>query len=664
MKAAYPLIAAFSIIGLWSQFPPTHTQTIEASESPSVRPARDTIPAPISVMVARSDWGLDNLSRIRFAQLSLARDDGEARLAVYRLSELASPADPDRVVGVEPDLDGNTFIVGEFTSGNRNRLGGFFGTFSQSPSTANARLARSPQAPRALELSFHKQPGAFCGAWIHLFDFRLAPGARRYLDVRRFSTLSFWIRGETGGERVLLKLADAEWEEREDALAVGEVADFLPSGRVEPTWQRAAVPLDRLPGRLDPSSLASVVFESLSPGSSRVYVSQLAFSLTPDSLPRLAGDTEPAFSARTADKATWIWNTVELLEDRAKLESVMDFLESDGFSTVFLQIPTPDDDPHPKTGLEIDRDQLRPLISALRARGLRVWALDGYAGYVLPEYRQGVLQTIERVIAYNRDVPPSDRFDGIRHDIEPYLLPGFQGPRRDLILGWTLELAAESARRAREAGLPYGADIPFWYDAPDEHLHKAVEVAFRGVRKPVSHHLIDLADDVAIMDYRTVAYGADGTIRHAEGELTYAQEQGKRIFIALETSPLPDEVLFEFRGQPELGPSSNPARRDQLLLEEVGDSVRVSLILEGETEAAKQASNRRSGTVYRWPVYRRTEVPATKLTFAELGSEALDEVMDDTAREFADMRSFAGFALHHAGSYQKLRQDSMTRPQP
>ena len=58
--------------------------------------------------------------------------------------------------------------------------------------------------------------------------------------------------------------------------------------------------------------------------------------------------------------------------------------------------------------------------------------------------------------------------------------------------------------------------------------------------------------------------------------------------------------------------------------------------------------------VWWWPVSARVEVPARKITFADLGPELLEDVMRSTAEEFRHYESFVGFAIHHAESYRAL----------
>ena len=62
------------------------------------------------------------------------------------------------------------------------------------------------------------------------------------------ATISFWVRGDQGGEEILLKVADDVWEAREDAVPIGEIGRFVPGGRIETEWQQAVVPLAAVVG--------------------------------------------------------------------------------------------------------------------------------------------------------------------------------------------------------------------------------------------------------------------------------------------------------------------------------------------------------------------------------------------------------------------------------
>jgi hypothetical protein len=63
-----------------------------------------------------------------------------------------------------------------------------------------------------------------------------------------------------------------------------------------------------------------------------------------------------------------------------------------------------------------------------------------------------------------------------------------------------------------------------------------------------------------------------------------------------------------------------------------------------------------------WPITRRVEVPAGKITFARHDAARLREVIEGTAAEFQRYPSFAGFALHFAESYLALLDQGQTEP--
>jgi hypothetical protein len=190
----------------------------------------------------------------------------------------------------------------------------------------------------------------------------------------------------------------------------------------------------------------------------------------------------------------------------------------------------------------------------------------------------------------------------------------------------------------------YGVDIPFWYE------HSPGAFSWRGRTKPVSHHLIDLTDYVSVMDYRTSAIGADGTIAHALDEVAYARRQGKQVLIALETGPLPDETIHVFH--PELqhgGEPLDPGKR-YAALDRLGE---IGVLYLSPAAAAPLALPKELAR--RKPLFASrgtTEVPAAKLTFAGRGTRELESVIEQTLAFFGG--DVAGIAIHHYGSYREL----------
>jgi hypothetical protein len=615
--------------------------------------AQGRVDRVLSRDIRSEDWGVGDWAAIRRGQLSVTRAAPDA-LNVLALSTSARTPAPDRFRGETPVCDGNCFLVSAFDFGSANALGGRFSSFAAAPSSARVALRAGDDVRRALTLDVSKVATGVCGAWIHLFDFTRPPASRVYLNATPFSVLAFWIRGRRGGERILLKAADAAWERREDALPLGDVAMFLPGGRIETAWQRAVVPLSALPSGLKSNELAALVFEVVDTGDGEIAVKDLAFCTRGEPLPGLSAPSAATGMTPPPGKAIWVWNTAQILPDVAGQQALVDFCTRRGFTDLFLQLPNDAARLGPAGEVVLEPQRWAPFLTRLGRAGLRAHALDGARHFALAENHPRVLKTVENVVRYNATATQGARFSGFHFDIEPYLLPGFQGPRRERILSAWLDLVAGIASRGKAAGMTVGVDIPFWYDSPDEFDGQLLLVDFNGRRKPASEHVLDLVDHVGVMDYRTVAYGADGFVGLAEGELQYAAATGKRVFVGLETTDLPDEDLVEFEGAPRTGlPDQAPADRTVVFIPTPSGAT-VWLAPPAAWNDLRAGRLAKTTPLLWWPVARVTAVPSTKLTFARLGAGALHDAMDHAADEFRRYPSFAGYAIHDYLGYRKL----------
>jgi hypothetical protein len=611
----------------------------------------------LSRELIRDEWGFQNFAEIRMGQVSVTHGKEQDQLEIYLLHKTPTPNLPSQVQSQTPAFTGNCYLVSEFDSGNTNRLGGYFNVFEQLPSTARAAVADGPGGYRALSLRCARAGLGFCGLWIHLFDFKLSLESRHYFNAEPFSDLTFWIRGRQGNEKILLKVADAKWDQKEDALAVGEVGPLLPAGKIECSWQQAVVSFKALPAQINLKELAGIIFEATTPGRSHIDLKNLAFCVDRDPLPPLPAPFVSKAESRKLRKAIWVWNTTLILESTEEQEEFIRFLMEQGLDHVFLQLPNEPEHLGPLGEVQVDAARLRPLIAAMSRLGIKAHALDGHKTYALPEWQPSVLETLRNIVRYNDMSGASERFYGIHYDIEPYLLPGFNGAGREKILKSYLNLVRKMADLAHQANLVMGVDIPYWYDAPDEVTHDVSRIAFNGTQKPASEHVIDLTDNVTVMGYRTSAYGADGCIAHAAGELAYASQKGKKIFIGLETSELFDEELLDFQGTPFAGfPRSAPAERLVFVVPMLGNSklyVVPAYQLEGFGDLLKRQGTDMKKLLY-WPVIKTTPVPANKLSFANLGASLLFDTMKEATQEMVAYPSFLGFALHHYESFRKL----------
>lgn len=618
------------------------------------------VPSHVAGAVQTAEFGVASVDAVRWGRLSVVLRDSPTLYA----SLLRDHPPPVRPVthrtrepgGARPPGSG-CFRLDAFESVEGNTLGGRFGTYALGGASLDVSTRDDPEERPALTLACSVPDGGVCGSYVPLFGPPDADGVVTYVDATPpVTTLAFWVRGSEGGERLLLKAADATWAEREDALPVGEVGDFLAGGRIEARWRRALVPLEALPGRLARDSLAMLVFEA-GAGRTKVSIAGLALCRSADPLPPLPEPTPAPRAARTVHRALWMWNTRDVLAEDTARRRFVAFVRARGFDRVFLQLP-PAAGARPERGfVPFDGTVLGPLIEELSSVGARVYALDGDPNYARKENHEGVFRTVDAVVRYNRGAVPRRRFAGVHYDVEPYLLPEFHGPGRRHVLDAYVALVAGVARHAHDGGLEVGVDIPFWLDAPDEETGRPLEATRAGRTTTVLEHVLEVVDDVAVMDYRTHAYGANGSIAGALGELEAARTHGVAVYVAVETEDLPDEAALSFHGAPAEGLPPEDGGWWVAAEGAPGDAARFHIVgpdglaaLRADLEARGVEAER----VWRWRATRPLVTPGARLSFHTLGTEALRRETRRMVDELAAWPAFAGLAYHHYATLTEI----------
>ena len=606
-------------------------------------------PAPVAappeareVEVDLRIWGLDSVRDVGFVELTVSPGDDGPRLIVQRI-EREPPSTPTVATDHRPpDWVDDAFVIARFAELEDNRLGGFFAPFQKSPSRATATLEEG----RGLTLKYQREAEGWAGMWVHLFDDRAHPSERRYLDVRQASHVVFEI-DHVPDELVSVRVADRELDLGEEGVPIGRLRSFI-SAEHQPgsKWRSVRIPIASVPPGVDRSRLAGLIFLIDSPGAQRFTLRNLGVVRADGALPPPAADerpprrsSSPAKQTSPADphrRALWVWVAGEVAASAEETAALLDLCERWDLTHVYLQVPRV---PLHATSVQQLR-ALEPLIRTLHARGVLADALEGHPAFVLKEHHATVLATTRAVAEYNASVDPSARFAGVRFDNEPYLLPGFFGPRQAEILQQYLDLLDLLGPVARAGGLKLGVDIPFWFDGIDRRYHPVTQLSDR----PLSDLLLDRVDHVTLMDYRTMADGPDGVIAHAKGELAYADEIGKRVSVGLETVELPDERILEFAPE---------GRGDRLALVPSAEDGRARLIWFGPT----------SGEALGRFLLANPEIPvlgsshesiarADKVTFHGQSEAAVRSVMQRAEKALREHPSFDGFALH---SYRSLR---------
>ncbi len=252
-------------------------------------------------------------------------------------------------------------------------------------------------------------------------------------------------------------------------------------------------------------------------------------------------------AATHASRAVWTWErpSYAMLESPQVADEALAFLQRKRIDVVYLYA-----DAFQGRNLLVQQPaRYRAFIRTAHARGIRVYALLGSwylhtERYVLPRHQRKAVAMLQQVLDYNATAAPDERFDGVNYDIEPHLLDEWEDATRPRLLRGFLDMTAAmmEARRRSGQALPIGPAMPFWWDG--------IALEWRGVRKPVSEHVADLTDYVALMDYRNRAEGRDSILSHAEDEMAYADRIGKRVVVGLEFNP-GEPAKLSFHGMDE-----------------------------------------------------------------------------------------------------------------
>ncbi|MDT0157668.1 hypothetical protein Q9R19_08540 [Microbacterium sp. ARD32] len=262
------------------------------------------------------------------------------------------------------------------------------------------------------------------------------------------------------------------------------------------------------------------------------------------------------------DRALWVWERASYAAvfdrtERDKLGAVMDdtaTFDSDAIRTIYLGVDR-------YQGLDMLRDsraRIADFVRWAKARGYQVQATIAggtrppYFG-ALEQYQHFAVAEMEKVLDYNLAVDADARFTGVNVDIEPYILPQWKEPDTTLPTRWMTVLQKLIERRdASGQPLLFGPAIPRWLDTST----CCTAVEWNGEVKPLSDHIQDLTDYIAIMDYRDTADGGAGIIAQARHEIDYANTIGKpnSVVIGVESKDLsgggdPETVTFWEEGR-------------------------------------------------------------------------------------------------------------------
>ena len=294
-------------------------------------------------------------------------------------------------------------------------------------------------------------------------------------------------------------------------------------------------------------------------------------------------------------RAMWAWRR-ELWQSSAS--SLFSEAAAWNARVIYIAVTVGDD------GSIADAERLRAFLIEAAGRGIQVWAVEGDPRAVVGTERTVIARRAKAIASFN--ATPGPRFSGIQYDIEPYLNPGYALNEEQ----WNEAYIATVEQLKKAADLPVEIAVPFWWWGA------------RAGTTTLMDRVVRWIDSVAVMDYRT---DPDAIEQFARPWLEWGEDRNRRIRIALEAGPLPDEPRHHFR----------PARSGTLWMIELGDARALVLLRAPHPNS--------SGATF--ALVSRSTSDASRITF--FGRlDRLRALLPDLERRLASHSSFAGIALH------------------
>jgi hypothetical protein len=155
----------------------------------------------------------------------------------------ASQGEETNSASATPPPDPNVFIIDSMDK-SRNALEGRCAIYRQPPdSIMFTKGSDYGRESAGLKLVYRKMNtgGPYGqGGWIGYYT-TLKRGDK-YFNASDYKYLTFWVRGEAGGERFKVGVADKQFAMIEDSAKSKPIESYLPDGKLTPRWQKAVIP--------------------------------------------------------------------------------------------------------------------------------------------------------------------------------------------------------------------------------------------------------------------------------------------------------------------------------------------------------------------------------------------------------------------------------------
>ncbi len=392
----------------------------------------------------------------------------------------------------------------------KTTLGTYQGTWAKRP--AWSLIAKSEEHRRGdsglgQRLEW-QNAGGWCG-WYTLLN---------GLDVTDYNALTFWIKGEKGGERFDIGLSDMQMQELDiSAKYVGAVSFFL-EDEVTTEWQKVKIPLSRLGADIDMSSLGSLVFwcrYNSSGKSSVIYMDDVMFENDPEiraieeyNAPRAELDPDHP-------RTMWVWKIDPVVNLRAR-QDMFELSERAAIRTCYVYFGEFDE--HDDPGYT---KQLEEFLVEAHSKGIKIEILTGNPTWAVAENHHNAYNWMKSFLEYNKSRPPEKRVDGCSFDVEPYLAGEWQTKREEVKADYLVLLKSlrELIDSYPDQDFEIGGAIPTFYKEEGDF----------------EANMLSYLDYAALMAYHDSPRKIIDSSRY---HINLAEDLGKKIYIGVETQDL------------------------------------------------------------------------------------------------------------------------------
>ena len=304
------------------------------------------------------------------------------------------------------------------------------------------------------------------------------------------------------------------------------------------------------------------------------------------------------FKKRSTTRSAWFWLPRAWL---ASPERIFDKQKMFKLDRIYITVPTQDN-----TIAHID--ELKIFIKNAHKKKLQVWAVAGDPQAILDSARGNYLSMAAAYGQYNDDAMQTERLDGLQLDIEPYLIPGYQYAKPEM-----MEKYAEVVNMTHQAAPTLALDIvlPFWFNVDDSVMANALD------------DISESISSLTIMDYRT---DVEQIKRFANKFLAWGERHQKSVHIALESLALKNGEIRHYQR----------ADSGELVGINLGE-MRVLLLLK------EPLSKQNEVLVYQ---YSHTQLVEGSNTSFYGEQNKLMQLLPQLENEFERTPSFSGMSLH------------------